>query len=284
MGGAPSQAGVGGSALAQRGATIDVGAPMIAPQLDLELTGAAKTFPGGVEALRDITFVAKPGELVSVLGPSGCGKTTILRMIAGIEQPTSGTIRVQGRAIGAASDGSSGLAVVFQDARLLPWFDIEENVALPLRLRGVARDRRLAKAREFLTLVGLEGFERARPEQLSGGMKQRAAIARALIVEPKLLLLDEPFGALDAMTRDQMNVELQRIRRSIACTALLITHSLSEAVFLGDRVLAMTPRPGRIARVFDIPFAHPRDLDLQSTPEFQALVRELRHLMTGARR
>lgn len=252
---------------------------------DLELAGVGKSFPsagGDIEALRDISIKARRGEFISVLGPSGCGKTTILRLIAGLELPTSGEIKVQGAALNTRGAGAaSGLAVVFQEARLLPWFDIEENVALPLRLRGVTREERSGRARELLTLVGLKGFERARPDQLSGGMKQRAAIARALIVEPKLLLLDEPFGALDAMTRDQMNLELQRIRQSIACTVLLITHSLSEAVFLADRVLAMTPRPGRIAAVYDVPFAHPRDLDLQSTLEFQALVKELRRLMTG---
>ena len=252
--------------------------------IDLELSSVGKIFAGAhgdVEALAEISFAAKRGELISVLGPSGCGKTTILRLIAGLDAPTSGTIRVQGRELGKdARPRTSGLGVVFQEARLLPWFDIEENVALPLRLRGVSRDPRLAKARELLALVGLAGFERARPDQLSGGMKQRAAIARALIVEPRLLLLDEPFGALDAMTRDQMNVELQRIRTAMSCTALLITHSIAEAVFLGDRVLAMTPRPGRIAQVFDVSFPHPRDIDLQSTVEFQGLVRELRRLMT----
>ena len=256
--------------------------------IDLRLDGVSKTFAGpggGVEALRDISFGARRGELISILGPSGCGKTTILRMIAGLDQPTSGSIEIRGQRIAPdparAGERSPAFAVVFQEPRLLPWFNIEDNVALPLRLEGVAAEPRRKRARELLALVGLEGFERAAPEQLSGGMKQRAAIARALILEPKLLLLDEPFGALDAMTRDQMNLELQRIRRIISSTVLLITHSLSEAVFLGDRVLAMTPRPGRIAASYDVPFHGERDLDLQSTPEFQALVRDLRRLMTG---
>ena len=260
-------------------------APLATLDLDLELRDVGKTFAGpagDVVALDGITLEARRGELISVLGPSGCGKTTILRIIAGLETATTGVIRVQGRDhSGGGGVPTSGLGVVFQDARLLPWFDIEENVALPLRLRGVERQVRLAKARELLALVGLAGFEKVRPDQLSGGMKQRAAIARALIEEPKLLLLDEPFGALDAMTRDLMNVELQRIRQAMACTTLLITHSIAEAVFLGDRVLAMTPRPGRIARVIDVPFPHPRDLDLQSTLEFQSLVKELRRLLTG---
>jgi NitT/TauT family transport system ATP-binding protein len=251
----------------------------------LDLSGVDKVFSGAngkVQALSGIGFTASAGELISVLGPSGCGKTTTLRLIAGLESPTAGTIRVHGRTVTSAETAqSAGLGVVFQDARLLPWFDIEENVALPLRLKGVAREARLAKARDLLALVGLTGFERARPEQLSGGMRQRAAIARALIVEPRILLLDEPFGALDAMTRDHMNVELQRIRQTMSCTALLITHSIAEAVFLGDRVLAMTPRPGRIARTLEVPFKHPRDIDLQTTPEFQGFVRELRALLTG---
>ncbi len=267
---------------------------------ELLLDGVSKTFAstnastnagpngapnGGVEALRDISFAARRGELISILGPSGCGKTTILRMIAGLDQPTSGTIAIRGQPITAtlanARDGAPSFAVVFQEPRLLPWFNIEENVALPLRLKGADAATRRARAHELLALVGLSGFERARPDQLSGGMKQRAAIARALILDPKLLLLDEPFGALDAMTRDQMNLELQHIRRSISSTVLLITHSLTEAVFLGDRVLAMTPRPGRIAASYDVPFPQPRDLDLQSAPEFQELVKELRRLMTG---
>ncbi len=252
---------------------------------DLELEGVGKVFAGArgtVVALSDIDLTARRGELISVLGPSGCGKTTILRLIAGLEAPTSGRIKVQGKLREPGTTSSTAdLGVVFQDARLLPWFDIEENVALPLRLRGVEQQKRLAKARELLALVGLAGFERARPSELSGGMKQRAAIARALIVEPRLLLLDEPFGALDAMTRDQMNIELQRIRQAMSCTALLITHSIAEAVFLGDRVIAMTPRPGRIAKSFDVAFSHPREIDLQSTPEFQAMVRDLRRLMTG---
>jgi NitT/TauT family transport system ATP-binding protein len=262
--------------------------PEPASNIDLALDGVSKTFAGAngpVEALRDISLGARRGELISILGPSGCGKTTILRMIAGLEQPTAGSIEIHGQRIEPGRkrgrDGAPSFAVVFQEPRLLPWFNVEDNVALPLRLEGVDAAARRARARELLALVGLAGFERAAPEQLSGGMKQRAAIARALILEPRLLLLDEPFGALDAMTRDQMNLELQRIRSTISSTVLLITHSLSEAVFLGDRVLAMTPRPGRIAASYDVPFPGPRDLDLQSTPEFQALVRDLRRLMTG---
>ena len=253
--------------------------------LDLEVANVSKVFAGGagdVVALEGVSFSARRGELISVLGPSGCGKTTILRLIAGLDTPTAGRLSVLGHQIDHAAPGSvAGLGVVFQDARLLPWFDVEDNVALPLRVKGVPKPERRERARKLLKLVGLEGFENARPEQLSGGMKQRAAIARALIVEPRLLLLDEPFGALDAMTRDQMNVELQRIRTAMRCTALLITHSIAEAVFLGDRVIAMSPRPGRIVRTIEVAFPHPRDIDLQSTAEFQGLVRELRNLLTG---
>lgn len=256
------------------------------PELELDLVSKIFSGPAGdVAALDDISFSAGRGELISILGPSGCGKTTILRMIAGLEQPTRGTILIRGQPINSARtvsrDGAPSFAVVFQEPRLLPWFNIQDNVALPLRLKGAGAETRRVRAREMLALVGLSGFERASPDQLSGGMKQRAAIARALILEPKLLLLDEPFGALDAMTRDQMNLELQRIRQSISSTVLLITHSLTEAVFLGDRVLAMSPRPGRIAASYDVPFPQPRDLDLQSAPEFQSLVRDLRRLMTG---
>ena len=170
----------------------------------------------------------------------------------------------------------SELGVVFQDAQLFPWFSIEQNIALPLKLAGVGRDARLAKARELCALVGIAGFEKAWPRQLSGGMRQRAAIARALAADPSILLMDEPFGALDAMTRDQMNLELQRIWLTKMCTVVFVTHSISEAVFLADRVLLLSPRPGRIDVAIEVDFPRPRTMQSQDEPEFQRIVRALR--------
>ena len=168
------------------------------------------------------------------------------------------------------------MAMMFQDARLLPWFNIEENIALPLRLRGLDRSARLERARALCAIVGLGGFEQASPRSLSGGMRQRAALARALGTEPKALLLDEPFGALDAMTRDQMNIELQRVCLERGVTVILVTHSIAEAAFLSDRVVALAPRPSRIVDVYRIPFQRPRPVDLQRTTAFQDLVAQIR--------
>ena len=165
---------------------------------------------------------------------------------------------------------------MFQDANLFPWFSIESNVALPLRLRGLPKAERLAKARELCRLVGIAGFERAWPRQLSGGMRQRAAIARALSCAPHLLLMDEPFGALDALTRDQLNLELQRIWLGQCCTIVFVTHSISEAVFLADRILLLSPRPGRVDTVVEVPFPRPRAMTVQDEPAFQHIVRRLR--------
>jgi NitT/TauT family transport system ATP-binding protein len=220
------------------------------------------------------------GEFLVLLGPSGCGKTTLLRMIAGLVRPSEGTVRIAGRELWNAerrdAQALKELGVVFQDSNLFPWFSIERNVALPLKLRGIPEAERLARARELCATVGIAGFERAWPRQLSGGMRQRAAIARALARDPHILLMDEPFGALDAITRDQLNLELQRIWLAQRCTVVFVTHSISEAVFLGDRVLLLSPRPGRIDTEVQVSFPRPRPISTQNLPEFQDIVRRLR--------
>jgi NitT/TauT family transport system ATP-binding protein len=250
----------------------------------LELVSITKTFESrrtSTVAVTDIDLAIGRREVVSLIGRSGCGKTTILRTLAGLVTPTSGEVRVGGRSLwrGSSRDSEvmSQFGVVFQDANLFPWFTVEENIALPLRLRGVSRDERSARARELAELVGLAGFERSYPRELSGGMRQRAAIARALSYRPGILLMDEPFGALDALTRERMNLEVQSIAAATEATVVFVTHDITEAVFIADRVVLLSPRPGRIRSVTDVPFARPRDLDLESRPEFQEVVRTLRH-------
>jgi len=250
---------------------------------DIALSAVEKRFATPertVVALERTDLHIRGGELLALVGPSGCGKTTMLKMIGGLLAPSSGEIRIGERSLwhGAQRDSTAlkELGVVFQDANLFPWFSIEDNVALPLRLRGVPKEERRAKARELYALVGIGGFEKAWPRHLSGGMRQRAAIARALSYEPHILLMDEPFGALDAITRDQMNLELQRIWLAQRCTIIFVTHSIAEAVFLGDRVILLSPRPGRIDTELEVPFERPRRTALQALPEFQSLVQRLR--------
>ncbi|HEV2778380.1 MAG TPA: ABC transporter ATP-binding protein [Actinophytocola sp.] len=250
----------------------------------LELIGIGKEFRtrrARTRALADIDLTIDDGEFVSVIGRSGCGKTTLLRMLAGLLSPSAGRILVEGRTLwhGSTVDSSvvSQLGVVFQDPNLFPWYSVAENIALPLRLRGQGKRQRRDRAHELAELVGLAGFERSYPRELSGGMRQRVAIARALAIRPKLLLMDEPFGALDALTRERMNLELQRIALAANATVVFVTHDITEAVFLGDRVVHLTPRPGRIREVRTVDFERPRGIDVQTEPEFGAIVRELRH-------
>ena len=248
----------------------------------IELNRIEKWFGSGddaVHALSPTNLNVAEGEFVVLLGPSGCGKTTLLRMIGGLLEPTSGMLKVEQKQLwnNGTRQGQalSELGMVFQDANLFPWLSIEDNVALPLELKGMGKTERRAKARELTQLVGISGFEQRWPRELSGGMRQRAAIARALSYNPKILLMDEPFGALDAMTRDTMNLELQRIWTETRKTIVLVTHSISEAVFLADRIVLLSPRPGRIDTIIDVRMPRPRSLDVQATPEFQDIANRL---------
>ena len=228
---------------------------------------------GPVRALEAIDFEIGEGEFVAIVGPSGCGKTTLLKILAGLISSSSGTALLRSTPIlGPRRD----IGMVFQAPVLFPWRTVLDNVLLPADVQRLDRQRLRAVAVDLLRLVGLEGFERRYPWELSGGMQQRVAIVRALIHDPAMLLMDEPFGALDAMTREQMNLELQRIWLERRKTVVFITHSIPEAVFLADRVLVMTPRPGRIAEAIAIELPRPRTLDVMSTPAFGAYALRVR--------
>ncbi len=227
----------------------------------------------GVIALADIDFTVRDGEFVSIVGPSGCGKSTLLRILAGLMPPTSGQAALAGSLI----DGPRrDIGVVFQSPVLFPWRTVLANAELPVDVQGLDRRAMRAKALELLKLVGLEGFESRYPRELSGGMQQRVSLVRALIHDPALLLMDEPFGALDAMTRETMHIELQRIWMERRKTIVFITHSIAEAVFLADRVLVMTPRPGKIGAELKIDLPRPRALDVVNTEIFGSYVRQIR--------
>jgi NitT/TauT family transport system ATP-binding protein len=257
---------------------------------EIRIADLTKVFgdgPSAVTAISDANLELRQGEFVSLLGPSGCGKTTLLRILAGLEVPTRGEVEVRGLPIwiGGKRDraGCRPVSMMFQEARLFPWLTVAENVALPLRIARVCRSERMERARAICGTVGLTGFEDNRPTALSGGMRQRASLARALVTDPQVLLLDEPFGALDAMTRDTLNLELMDVCARAGVTTILVTHSIPEAAFLSDRVVVLAPRPARILAVMDMPFARPRDLDLQRKTEFQDMVATLRaHMTEGA--
>jgi NitT/TauT family transport system ATP-binding protein len=239
--------------------------PSLAAAVEFDRCGV--TFRGGageVEALRDVSLTVQPGEFVSLIGPSGCGKSTLLRLAADVLAPSAGTVRVLGKRPGEARR-ERRFSMVFQDPVLLPWRTVLENVALPLELAGAAKAQRRRRATEAIGLVGLAGFEAARPAQLSGGMRQRAAIARALTLEPSLLLMDEPFAAVDEITRDRLNLELLAIWQRSGAAVLFVTHSIEEAVYLSDRVVVLTRRPGRIAADLAIDLPRPRGLEVKRT-------------------
>jgi len=244
----------------------------------VDIRGVGKTYRsrrGDVVALSGIDLGIGSGEFVSVLGPSGCGKSTLLRCLAGLDHVTSGSILVGGLPHDGPPDG---LGVVFQRDVLLDWRTVLENVMLPIEVHRLEPAGWEQKARALLALLGLTGVEDRYPWELSGGMRQRVSICRALLMNPSLLLMDEPFGALDAMTRDELNLELQRVWMGDMKTVFFVTHSIQEAVFLGDRVVVMSPSPGRIVEIVDVTLPRPRDLDIRETPEFGAMVRHIRGL------
>jgi NitT/TauT family transport system ATP-binding protein len=243
----------------------------------VQIKGVTKRF-GETTAVEGIDLEIEPGEFVSLIGPSGCGKSTLLRIIGDLIQPTSGMAAVNGKpARRARIDRDYG--IVFQDAVLYDWRTVAKNIALPLELARWDRRRRAAKVKEMLELVELTGFENHHPWQLSGGMQQRVSIARALSFDPALLLMDEPFGALDEMTRERMNMELLRIWEASSSTVVFVTHSIAEAVFLSTRVVVMSPRPGRISNVIPIDLPQPRTATTREEPHFFELVTEVREAL-----
>ncbi|MEM1112532.1 MAG: ABC transporter ATP-binding protein [Pseudomonadota bacterium] len=238
----------------------------------ISLDGLVKRFGDGPETLTDISLSLARGEFLAMIGPSGCGKSTLLKLMAGLLEPTSGKLLVGG---GKPADSRGKLGYVFQDANLLPWSNILDNVALPLKLAGMEDTKRAERAQAMLELVGLGHVSEKYPRELSGGMRMRVSIARALATEPEILLLDEPFGALDEMTRDSLNEELLRLRELQGWTGVFVTHSVSEAVFLSSRVLVLSANPGRVHDLIDIDLAFPRTASTRADIRFHEQVADV---------
>jgi NitT/TauT family transport system ATP-binding protein len=248
----------------------------------VSLKGVTKEFgKGSVTALQGIDLEIGEREFISLIGPSGCGKSTLLRIVGDLIQPTTGEVVVNGKTARRAREDRD-YGIVFQDAVLFDWRTVAKNIALPLEMLGWDRRRRTERVKELLRLVELEGFEGHHPWQLSGGMQQRVSIARALSFSPALLLMDEPFGALDEMTRERLNLELLRIWEALGSTIVFVTHSISEAVFLSTRVVVMSPRPGRITDVVDIDLPRPRSAETREQPRYFELVADVRHKLRGS--
>jgi NitT/TauT family transport system ATP-binding protein len=232
----------------------------------ISLRGVDKSFgsgKGAVTALRTVDLDVEDGEFVCLIGASGCGKSTILNLVAGLDQPSSGTVEVRGRT-----------ALMFQESALFPWLTVAANVELPMRLAGVPKSERRARGEQLLASVHLDGFAKKRPHQLSGGMRQRGALARAFAQDAEILLMDEPFGALDAMTRDALHTELETLIREQGLTVLFVTHNVREAARLGDRIVVLSPRPGRVTATFDVDIARPRRIDSPEVSTLAATVTE----------
>jgi NitT/TauT family transport system ATP-binding protein len=247
--------------------------PAAQPLIDLRRVN--KRYANGTVALSDISLRVMPGEFVTLVGPSGCGKSTVLRIIAGLGAVTSGQVAVDGQPPARARAGSHEMSFVFQEPTLLPWQTVQGNAELPMKLRGVSKDERARVVSEKLKLVGLDSFAKVYPRELSGGMKMRVSIARALTLEPKVLLMDEPFGALDEITRQRLNDELLELWRVAGCTVLFVTHNVFEAVFLSTRVLVMSSRPGRIVEELVVDEPYPRPPEFRTSPRFTALAARL---------
>jgi NitT/TauT family transport system ATP-binding protein len=274
----------GGAGIAMTGVPLAQlsAADRAAPPSYVRVRGVDKIYGtsrnAAVVALKDVSFDLYEGEFLSVLGPSGCGKSTLLKTIAGLAPINTGSIEVKGRKVDGPPEN---MGIVFQRDVLLDWLDILDNVLLPIRYARLRRADWEERALALLRTLGLAGFERGHPWELSGGMRQRVSICRALLRNPDLLLMDEPFGALDALTRDELNLELQRIWVADAKTVLFITHSIVEAVFLSDRVLVMSRNPGRVLEVIAIDLPRPRPLAIRETPEFGRYVARIRRLFEG---
>jgi len=245
----------------------------------IELSGLTKRYGAGQTILESINLTISKGEFVSFIGPSGCGKSTALKLIAGLAVPTSGTISVEGM---TPKNAREVISFIFQDATLLPWRTVKQNVGLGLELEGVESNRRKEKTSQLLELVGLQHMSDAYPRELSGGMKMRVSIARALATSPRLLLMDEPFAALDEMSRDRLNEQLLRLRDEQKWTAVFVTHSVAEAVFLSTRIVVLASNPGRIHTMLPIELPLPRTAALRDTPEFEACVMQVSHALRAA--
>ncbi len=251
---------------------FDAGTAVLSGAPALRFTNISMTFPDGTHAIDDVSFDVHPGEFVTVVGPSGCGKSTLLRIASGLEQHTGGSCEID----------KSSIGYVFQDATLLPWRTVQRNVELNAELQGMDKAQRQDKAAEAIKLVNLVGHEKKYPKQLSGGMKMRCSLARSLVLRPKTFLFDEPFGALDEITRERLNDELLNLFRSERFAGLFITHSIAEAVFLSTRVLVMSARPGRIIGDYSVPFEFPRSHDLRYEAEFAELCGRISHDLKDA--
>ncbi|HZH53630.1 MAG TPA: ABC transporter ATP-binding protein [Microvirga sp.] len=252
--------------------------PVFAQPL-LRLQGVTRVFANGVTALADLDLDIRPGELLALLGPSGCGKSTVLRLIAGLTEPTAGSVTWVDA---SARDHRGEIGFVFQEPTLMPWANVADNVWLPLRLRGVSRRDARKRILESLELVGLEAFAGAYPRELSGGMKMRVSIARALSLKPRLLLMDEPFAALDEIARFRLNDDLLRLQKEIGCTVVFVTHSIYESAYLAHRIAIMTPRPGRIAAEIEGAAPDERDPEFRTSMRYAELCRQVSRMLAGS--